>query len=130
DVPGAGGILRPTLHGIMSARLRELGVPVRLGLTATAIEPAGPASRVRFSDGSSETVDLVVGADGLFSGMRKLLFPEAGATALARRDGEELAPLSASLSDQRRLQEAALAPGAADAADDASANLLLLVNPG
>ncbi|MFN9546615.1 MAG: DUF1995 family protein [Cyanobacteriota bacterium] len=60
----------------------------------------------------------------------KLLFPDAGATALARRDGEELAPLIASLSDQRRLQEAALAPGAADAADDASANLLLLVNPG
>ena len=81
DVPGAGGILRPTLHRIMSTRLRELGVSVRLGLTATAIEAEGPASRVRLSDGSSEAVELVVGADGLFSGMRALLFPEAAAPA-------------------------------------------------
>jgi len=81
DVPGAGGILRPTLHGIMSARLRELGVPVRLGLTATAIETTEEQSRVLLSDGSDVTVNLVVGADGLFSGMRKLLFPEAAAPA-------------------------------------------------
>lgn len=81
DVPGAGGILRPTLHGIMSARLRELGVPVRLGLTATGIETTGKHTRVLLSDGSDVTVDLLVGADGLFSGMRKLLFPEAAAPA-------------------------------------------------
>jgi len=81
DVPGAGGILRPTLHGIMSTRLRELGVPVRLGLTVTAIETTGKRTRALLSDGSSETVDLLVGADGLFSGMRKLLFPEAAAPA-------------------------------------------------
>ncbi len=81
DVPGAGGILRPTLHGIMSTCLRELGVPVRLGLTATAIETTGKRTRVLLSDGSSETVDLLVCADGLFSGMRKLLFPEAAAPA-------------------------------------------------
>jgi len=81
DVPGAGGILRPTLHGIMAARLRELGVPVRLGLTATGIEPIGKHSRVSLSDDSHATVDLVVGADGLFSGMRKLLFPAAAAPA-------------------------------------------------
>jgi 2-polyprenyl-6-methoxyphenol hydroxylase-like FAD-dependent oxidoreductase len=81
DVPGAGGILRPTLHGIMAARLRELGVPVRLGLTATEIETTGKRSRVLLSDGTDITVNLVVGADGLFSGMRKLLFPEAAAPA-------------------------------------------------
>ena len=55
----------------------------------------------------------------------KVLFPDAGATALARRDGEALAPLIASLAEHRRLQEAS--PNQADAAP--AAPLLLLVQP-
>jgi 2-polyprenyl-6-methoxyphenol hydroxylase-like FAD-dependent oxidoreductase len=79
DVPGAGGILRPTLHGIMAARLRELGASVRLGLTVAAIDSADDPACVRLSDGSIERYDLVVCADGLFSSMRKLVFPDAAA---------------------------------------------------
>lgn len=77
DVPGAGGILRPTLHAIMAAKLERAGVPVRLGLTVTALEESDDCIRATLSDGSVESVDLVVGADGLFSGVRKLLFPQA-----------------------------------------------------
>ena len=51
------------------------------GLTVAAIERSGARAAVRLSDGTREEYDLVVGADGLFSGMRKLLFPEAAAPA-------------------------------------------------
>ncbi|KZM70019.1 FAD-dependent monooxygenase [Nocardia terpenica] len=48
-------------------------VPIRFGTTVrTADEHAGGV-RVTFSDGSSEQADLLVGADGLHSGIRKLV---------------------------------------------------------
>jgi hypothetical protein len=66
----------------------------------------------------------------------RLLFPDAGATALARRDGDALAPLISSLGDQRRRQEAEAAqsegaPAGADAqeTEEIAAELLLLVSP-
>ncbi|MEB3261218.1 MAG: DUF1995 family protein [Cyanobacteriota bacterium] len=52
----------------------------------------------------------------------KVVFPDAGATALARRDGGALAPLITSLGDQRRQSSAAAREGAAER--------LLLVGPG
>ena len=76
-LPGAGGILRPVLHAILLARVRELGVPVRLGLSAASSAKAGARCAVQLSDGTAEEYDLVVGADGLLSGMRAQLFPEA-----------------------------------------------------
>lgn len=81
EVPGAGGILRPTLHAIMSARLAEAGVPVRLGVSVASFDDDGDGVAATLSDGSVERADMVVGADGLFSGMRRLLFPEAAAPA-------------------------------------------------
>jgi 2-polyprenyl-6-methoxyphenol hydroxylase-like FAD-dependent oxidoreductase len=81
DVPGAGGILRPTLHGIMAAKLRESGVPVRLGVSVASFEEGADGVAATLSDGSIERADMVVGADGLFSGMRRLLFPDAPAPA-------------------------------------------------
>jgi len=80
-VQGAGGILRSTLHDIMSERLVELNVPVRLGLTVIGIGKQGTTSRVQLSDGTDVVVDLVVGADGLHSGLRQLLFPQASKPA-------------------------------------------------
>lgn len=81
DVPGAAGVLRPVLHGILAARLRELQVPVTLGQTLSALRDTGEGVRVRRSDGSEQQYDFVVGSDGLFSGVRKLLFPQAAAPA-------------------------------------------------
>ena len=55
----------------MSARVRELGVSVRLGLTVDALESGASGVDVHFSDGSTGRYDLVVGADGiLFQGPR------------------------------------------------------------
>lgn len=63
-----------------------------------------------------------------------LLFPDAGAAALARRDGPDLAPAVRSLGDHRRLQIAADTAGDAEDADNAAQPaplppLLLLVAP-
>lgn len=53
-------------------------VEIRFGTTVTAVDdPAGPL-RVTLSDGTVHDADLVVGADGLHSGVRALAFgPEA-----------------------------------------------------
>ena len=54
------------------------------------------------------------------NGDPRLLFADAGATALAQRDRPELAPRQASLGDQKRLQQSQEA---------ATAGLLILVAP-
>ena len=59
----------------------------------------------------------------------KVLFADAGATALARRDGEALAPLIASLAEHRRLREPAPSQAAGAPAEELAAPLLLLVQP-
>lgn len=73
----------------------------------------------------------------------RVLFPDAGATALARRDGGELAPLIRGLGDHRRLQKAGeegdamlciVQPGPSDYAlveevCEAQAGPVVLLNP-
>ena len=79
EVPGSGGIMRPALHKILSSEVLGLDTSVRLGLTVDAIAHEMDAEDVRFSDGTSGRYDLVVGADGLFSKVRSLVFPGAPA---------------------------------------------------
>ena len=75
--PGAGGILRPILHRILSDRTLRLGTDVRLGCSVAAMEQDDDAALVTMTDGARERFDVVVGADGVFSRMRELLFPDA-----------------------------------------------------
>jgi 2-polyprenyl-6-methoxyphenol hydroxylase-like FAD-dependent oxidoreductase len=76
-VPGCGGIMRPLLHSILSRRTLDAQVDVRLGLTVDrlASDPDGVA--VVFADGTEARYDVVIGADGVFSRVRRLLFPMA-----------------------------------------------------
>jgi 2-polyprenyl-6-methoxyphenol hydroxylase-like FAD-dependent oxidoreductase len=74
-LPATGGIMRPVLHRIMQDEIRALGIPVRLGLTTSSLETAGETVAVGFSDGSTGTYDLVIGADSISSGVRDLAFP-------------------------------------------------------
>jgi 2-polyprenyl-6-methoxyphenol hydroxylase-like FAD-dependent oxidoreductase len=77
-LPATGGIMRPVLHRIMQDEVRALAIPVRLGLTVTALDTVGNAVDVAFSDGTRGRYDLVIGADSVFSCVRELAFPHMG----------------------------------------------------
>ena len=72
-----GGILRPVLHDILSTRVREAGITVRLGLSVASFEQDDDGVNVVMSVGSTGRFDLMVGADGIYSTMRTMLFPDA-----------------------------------------------------
>ncbi|MCM2293801.1 FAD-dependent monooxygenase [Allorhizobium sp. BGMRC 0089] len=76
-IPSAGGILRPTLHSIISARLLTLGPTMMLGVTVETLENEADHVNIVFSTGKSARYDLVVGADGIYSRTRQQLFPDA-----------------------------------------------------
>jgi len=75
--PGMNGITRPRLHRIFQDAVRASGADVRLGLTVERLEDAGAIVDVGFTDGSAGRYDLVVGADGINSLVRRLAFPGA-----------------------------------------------------
>jgi 2-polyprenyl-6-methoxyphenol hydroxylase-like FAD-dependent oxidoreductase len=70
--------MRPVLHQIMQNRVRALEIPVRLGLTVTALDEAEGGVDATLSDGSTGRYNLVVGADSVASGIRDLAFPHMG----------------------------------------------------
>lgn len=73
DLPGTMGAVRGDLAAILDEELASAGVDVRLGTTLTAIDDHGDAVTVTLSDGTEETVDLLVGADGIRSKVRGML---------------------------------------------------------
>ncbi len=76
-IPAAGGILRPTLHRIMSERTVADGTNVRLGVTIDGFVEDDDGVDITFSDGTSGRYDAVIGADGSHSRLRGKLFPAA-----------------------------------------------------
>jgi len=75
--PSDLGLTRPALHKVLTDKVKELGIPVRLGVTFTTMADYGDHVELGFSDGTSGSYDLVVGADGNYSAVRKAIFPEA-----------------------------------------------------
>jgi FAD-dependent urate hydroxylase len=71
DVGPCLALPRADLHAV----LRE-GVPVRLGHTIRSLERLDGPVQVSFDDGSAGEFDLVVGADGLHSTVRRLAVDE------------------------------------------------------
>ena len=76
-IPSGGGILRPVLHRILADETRGRGARVRLGVSVESLREESSGVLVRFTDGGEQHYDLVVGADGLHSQVRGLIFPEA-----------------------------------------------------
>ncbi len=72
--PPGNGITRPRLHAILQEAVRASGADVRLGLTVSTLAQSDEAVTVTFSDGTSAQYDLVIGADGLRSLIRRLVF--------------------------------------------------------
>lgn len=79
------GVLRRDLHEVLLGGVAD--IPIRLGTTPAEWSGAGPV-RVGCTDGTSGDYDLVVGADGLHSSVRRALAgapPARGLGQLSRR---------------------------------------------
>lgn len=75
DIGGEGGILRPELGKILSEKVIELGTNVFLGTTVEELIESDEQVKAVFQDGNEKFYDLVIGAEGLHSQLRKKLFP-------------------------------------------------------
>jgi 2-polyprenyl-6-methoxyphenol hydroxylase-like FAD-dependent oxidoreductase len=82
-LPGLAGL--PPLHlvhrGDLHRALRGLagdrGIPITYGSRLTGVEQDGSGVTARFADGSSATADVLVGADGVHSAVRRAIDPDA-----------------------------------------------------
>jgi 2-polyprenyl-6-methoxyphenol hydroxylase-like FAD-dependent oxidoreductase len=72
EYPPMNGITRSRLHTLLTDAVKASGADVRLGLSVDAID----GGHVTFSDGTTGEYDLVVGADGIHSRVRALVFGE------------------------------------------------------
>jgi 2-polyprenyl-6-methoxyphenol hydroxylase-like FAD-dependent oxidoreductase len=79
--PANLGISRRALQKVLGEAASEAGAVIRLGVTVDAFADRGACVGVRFSNGEECTFDLVVGADGIYSQTRAMIFPEAVAPA-------------------------------------------------
>jgi 2-polyprenyl-6-methoxyphenol hydroxylase-like FAD-dependent oxidoreductase len=77
--PANLGVSRRAMQAVLGDAAREAGANIRLGVMADTIRGEGDSAHVAFSDGSAGDFDLVVGADGVYSQTRFMVFPEAPA---------------------------------------------------
>jgi 2-polyprenyl-6-methoxyphenol hydroxylase-like FAD-dependent oxidoreductase len=73
DLPPTLGALRSDVADILARHVEAAGVDVRLGTTVTAIQDHGDSVTATLSDGTHETVDVLVGADGIRSRTRAMI---------------------------------------------------------
>jgi len=76
DRPANLGVSRRALQKVLGDAAIAAGATLRLGVTATTTDD-GRRVHVRFSDHSSGSYDLVIGADGAFSQTRSIVLPQA-----------------------------------------------------
>lgn len=74
DFPPNNGIPRPDLHKVLSEAAYAHGVRIRLGTTVETLTDRGDAVEVTLRDGTTQTYDLVIGCDGLYSDTRRRVF--------------------------------------------------------
>jgi 2-polyprenyl-6-methoxyphenol hydroxylase-like FAD-dependent oxidoreductase len=79
--PGMNGITRPRLHRIFQDAVRSSGAEVKLGATVERMESDDDGVDVTLTDGNAGRYDLVIGADGINSLVRRTVFPDAPAPA-------------------------------------------------
>jgi 2-polyprenyl-6-methoxyphenol hydroxylase-like FAD-dependent oxidoreductase len=85
--------------GIERTKLQEVllsgaaAIPSRLGTSITSLAQDEQRVRVVFSDGSVGEYDLVVGADGIFSTVRRLALSATSPTDLGAMNWRSIAPI-------------------------------------
>ena len=72
--PAVAGIMRPAFQKILIDAARDAEVPIRLGDSVDALTQDDTGVDVRFTGGGTDRYDLVVGADGINSSIRKMVF--------------------------------------------------------
>jgi len=72
--PGVNGISRRKLHDFLLEAVEKIGTKIYMGSTVNRIENISNGVKVELSNGISAVYDLVIGADGANSKVRKLLF--------------------------------------------------------
>lgn len=77
DYPANVGVSRLKLHHVLSDTAIELGANVHLGITIESLTETENKVSAIFTDGTTNEYDVVVGADGIYSKLRNMLFPEA-----------------------------------------------------
>lgn len=75
-LPSHNGISRRILHEILYEEARRQGVVFRMGATVAEMQNTGENVWVRLTDGSSDTYDLLIGADGVNSKVRNMVLGE------------------------------------------------------
>jgi 2-polyprenyl-6-methoxyphenol hydroxylase-like FAD-dependent oxidoreductase len=65
---------RPDLGRVLLERLNDLSVHVKYNTQAMAINESNGEVKVAFQNGEVNSYDIVIGADGVHSGVRKLVF--------------------------------------------------------
>ena len=73
-LPPAVCTTRPAFHEVLSRATLDSGANVKLGVTVTALRSEDGVVEAELTDGSRASYDLVVGADGLHSKVRELVF--------------------------------------------------------
>lgn len=74
--PSDLGLTRPALHEVLSRNAIKVGTNVRLGVTFNEIRQFDDRVEVSFTDGTTGTYDVVIGADGVNSKVRQTIFGE------------------------------------------------------
>lgn len=76
EYPSDLGVPMPSLHKVLASAALAAGTEVRLGVTFREVRQHPDRVTVTFTDGSVSSYDLVVGADGVHSTLRSLIFGE------------------------------------------------------
>jgi 2-polyprenyl-6-methoxyphenol hydroxylase-like FAD-dependent oxidoreductase len=73
NLPATLGMYRPDLTAILRERALQAGAVITYGKTVTGVTDDGGSVTVSTSDGASASYDLLIGADGLHSAVRKAI---------------------------------------------------------
>ena len=75
-LPPILGIRRAEMHRVLADELDRLGIHVALATSVTALESDAQGVDVTLTDGRQVRCDLLLGADGIRSRVRELLWPQ------------------------------------------------------
>jgi 2-polyprenyl-6-methoxyphenol hydroxylase-like FAD-dependent oxidoreductase len=77
SMPATNMLPRPALHRILTSAAEVAGTKITFGLTVETLSQSDNGVTVKFSNGDTGFYDLVVGADGIRSHVRRLLYGDS-----------------------------------------------------